>query len=740
MTTCELSQDFASPALVNLGYENVTWLDDSDAFEFATRTGVWDLIIVENYADFLSEGFYDALYDYHNTQGRILFCSWELNDHKDEPFVTNAMNVSVGANYADPLPVYVWDPTPLFTTPNTVPNLTSFINPCITDGARVNTTEGTAVAGYTVSAQPDEAALVINQTGRIILNTFTPGIVDQDSNTNGKNDMIELYENEIYLLNGASGASLDVSPESLAFAVPVEGVETHQASLENTLEFPVSWTSGTASVLFVCADIPGPFLEELRTMSGIGAVDYFDARYDTPGLPTLLKYDVVLVASNFTFADGAVLGDVLADYVDAGGKVIHAAATSDAGYAIRGRFLTEGYMAFSTGAAQAFYTLTLGVYDAAHPIMEGITVLENYLNWGVSLTSGSVLIASWTGDLPMVATKGATIVGINLFIAGTDPQYGGDVAQLFRNAIVWLRGASPVTVSPYAGTLLPGETATVDVTADAAGLPLNYLKKFPVNFKSDAGGSATVDVSLLVYASCTEDTAFAQRPYMPVEESWGGAASTENSPYRCFENFSGLPGPITAVRWWGVDANWSFGFSECDRPTPDPFLITFYADEAGMPGAPTHEVEVPALVTATGLLGDDFFEIKEYEAVLPAAVTLNEGWISIMGAGDSACWFLWVHSPEGDGSSLQTAYGGALSTKSNDLSLCIATEPSASHPADLNEDFQLVLSEAIAYLAGWQQGSNPIGYAIRAAYLWQNGEHYIYDGSAEAPLCWVLPP
>jgi len=48
------------------------------------------------------------------------------------------------------------------------------------------------------------------------------------------------------------------------------------------------------------------------------------------------------------------------------------------------------------------------------------------------------------------------------------------------------------------------------------------------------------------------------------------------------------------------------------------------------------------------------------------------------------------------------------------------------------------MSEAIAYIAGWQQGSNPIGYAIRAAYLWQNGEYYTYDSEEDPPMCWVL--
>jgi len=60
------------------------------------------------------------------------------------------------------------------------------------------------------------------------------------------------------------------------------------------------------------------------------------------------------------------------------------------------------------------------------------------------------------------------------------------------------------------------------------------------------------------------------------------------------------------------------------------------------------------------------------------------------------------------------------------------------HPADVNADYYLPLPEAIVYLAGWQQGGNPLGHAIRAAYLWQNGEHYAYDPENTAPSCWVL--
>ncbi|HOC70814.1 MAG TPA: SUMF1/EgtB/PvdO family nonheme iron enzyme [Candidatus Hydrogenedentes bacterium] len=65
--------------------------------------------------------------------------------------------------------------------------------------------------------------------------------------------------------------------------------------------------------------------------------------------------------------------------------------------------------------------------------------------------------------------------------------------------------------------------------------------------------------------------------------------------------------------------------------------------------------------------------------------------------------------------------------------------PFQSHPADANGDGRMTMSEAIGYLACWQQGSCLMSYAIRAAYLWQNGEGYTYDASLDPPMCWELP-
>ncbi len=61
------------------------------------------------------------------------------------------------------------------------------------------------------------------------------------------------------------------------------------------------------------------------------------------------------------------------------------------------------------------------------------------------------------------------------------------------------------------------------------------------------------------------------------------------------------------------------------------------------------------------------------------------------------------------------------------------------HPADKDEDWTIIMGEAISCLSDWQQGAVSMAYAIRAAYLWQNGESYVYDMGQDPPMCWTLP-
>lgn len=74
-------------------------------------------------------------------------------------------------------------------------------------------------------------------------------------------------------------------------------------------------------------------------------------------------------------------------------------------------------------------------------------------------------------------------------------------------------------------------------------------------------------------------------------------------------------------------------------------------------------------------------------------------------------------------------------------------ETSLDHPADLNGDRQLIITEITGYGAAWKQGATwslppnplPVNYVTRAGFLWRNGERYRFDPAAGAAPLWWLP-
>ncbi len=78
--------------------------------------------------------------------------------------------------------------------------------------------------------------------------------------------------------------------------------------------------------------------------------DYFDARVETPSLGLLMQYDCVFVWINYACDDAEAFGNVLADYVDYGGKVILGqwCYPSDQGNSLSGRIITPAYCPVTT--------------------------------------------------------------------------------------------------------------------------------------------------------------------------------------------------------------------------------------------------------------------------------------------------------------------------------------------------------------------------------------------------------
>ena len=188
---------------------------------------------------------------------------------------------------------------------------------------------------------------------------------------------------------------------------------------------------------------------------------------------------------------------------------------------------------------------------------------------------------------------------------------------------------------------------------------------------------------------CPANSMFSQLAHEPTD-AWTAGTSSENvngSDLIRFESFSGLPGDICDVHWWGVNAVLSGSFIECDRTAggtiPDRYNIRLYPDAGGVPAAvPTCEylnvaVDGTTLIkTSTGLLYSGF-TLYQYDLNLSGlgCCTLTSGWLSIQGVDDGQnCWLLWMSSGDGDGSNCFDDGTGLICGPPDhdfDLSMCL---------------------------------------------------------------------
>lgn len=220
-------------------------------------------------------------------------------------------------------------------------------------------------------------------------------------------------------------------------------------------------------------------------------VDRFDARVGTPTLATLRMYDAVLVFSDAPFSDPTALGNVLADYVDAGGGVV-SSTFANASVPLGGRW-SPGYLVISP-AGQTQPNASLGTIAIQnHPIMIGVTALSATMAFQSSggLVAGSTLVASWSTGGPLVATSNSLPgrADLNFYPPSSSVRAdfwntAGDGTKLMVNALLYvmrprvLIAGSPATDAwnddvraKVRGTGLIGITDIFSITTGTPTLP-----------------------------------------------------------------------------------------------------------------------------------------------------------------------------------------------------------------------------------------------------------------------------
>jgi List-Bact-rpt repeat protein len=195
---------------------------------------------------------------------------------------------------------------------------------------------------------------------------------------------------------------------------------------------------------------PKQLQQQIAAEPGVAAVDIYEADVGVP-VPNpaqLASYDLVVDVPDFRYDDEVSYGNALADYLDAGGVLVQFAYDSwsdgGEGNGPEGRFSSGGYAPFVPGENEND-ALTLGSFDAANPLMQGVGPLTSNDNTAPGLAPGATLVAQWDNGVPAIAYKGS-VVSVSAYTGGEEFDGTGEYGRLAVNAVRWL-GAQMLSVT-----------------------------------------------------------------------------------------------------------------------------------------------------------------------------------------------------------------------------------------------------------------------------------------------------
>ncbi len=422
-----------------------------------------------------------------------------------------------------------------------------------------------------------------------------------------------------------SSAKASVHPSKPAL-IPGEPDSTdplvsHSSALEKRHpkggNFTVNHKSTGANVLYLesMGGAGENFFNEFQDLPIISNLDVVDLRFETPNSAYMLGYHLVVVATNFPIADGELLGNNLAEYVDAGGKLIlMQGAFAQGGWALQGEIMTSAYSPFAIAEVSQETATATEFMD--HPITESVTEISVGLYGHLTVQGESVSIGEFDVDYPVGAyNPNKPIVAFN--ILPHDLHWGGDFVQMVDNAMNWLLERPDwISLDAYSATIPGGSTQEISVTLDAENLSAgNYEAIIRIMSSDLEAGAVNVPVSLVVEEIPEYILTLTASP------SGGGTLGGEGS-YQAGESVT-----VTAEANEGFEfVNWTHQGDEVsseasytfDMPAEDYALtahfdvvytltLTAEPEEGGeVSGAGTYDAGQSVVVTATPNEGYEF--------------------------------------------------------------------------------------------------------------------------------------
>lgn len=251
-------------------------------------------------------------------------------------------------------------------------------------------------------------------------------------------------------------------------------------------------------------------LQALDVFATVDIVNYEFCSAEAPSLSELQPYDALLVWTDCGFGDSQAVGDVLADYVDDGGRVVvatFAGSRPDGSLGIGGRFHSGSYLPVTTGSHQVGDKQFLDPVVADDPLLVGVTSFDgghsSYHHTPISVKEGATLVARWSGGQPLVV-RGPKSTFLNFFPPSNAVNSGSwdaktDGARLMANALGYVsRGPSveaPAFTSADSASFEVGEEDSFTVTS--SGKPaatISTTSDLPdgLTLKDSGDGTATL--------------------------------------------------------------------------------------------------------------------------------------------------------------------------------------------------------------------------------------------------------
>ena len=201
-------------------------------------------------------------------------------------------------------------------------------------------------------------------------------------------------------------------------------------------------------------------------------VDSFDAHGGTPTWDDIKDYGSILTFTDwdygYGYSDNKAIGDLLANYVDAGGSLVLCEFCFYNGYGSftpAGRFLDQNYYALSPNGN--IYSTSSGLGNIAepdNPVMTNVSTISyanyygseyTYLSGISSANAGSTAISYYGAGYVLAAEKnvgGVTRVDLQVWPVRSDSSYyqwmtyTGDQDQLMKNSLLYA-GRKPIDFS-----------------------------------------------------------------------------------------------------------------------------------------------------------------------------------------------------------------------------------------------------------------------------------------------------